>query len=146
MKGSMWGEVNANLYRSFGVLGCLTDGAVRDIDEVASAGFHAFSRGRCVGHAYGGIPVRWDLPVNVFGCTVRPGQLMHIDKHGFIALPEVDEARLVEASDFMDLLERKHTIRVGRDAQFGCKRGADIAQEAKQAFADFGAEKRAKYG
>ena len=34
---------------------------VRDLDEMAAAGFHAFSRAVCVGHSFGGIPVEWDV-------------------------------------------------------------------------------------
>ena len=29
-------------------------------------------------------PVEWDVPISVFGVTVRPGQLIHADQHGFL--------------------------------------------------------------
>jgi len=114
--GSMWGEVNATFFRALGAVGCLTDGGVRDLDEMAAVGFHAMSRGVCIGHSFGGVPVEWDVPVHVFGVTVRPGQLIHADKHGFLVVPEEDEPRLLEATEKMDELERKHTIVPGREA------------------------------
>ena len=47
-------------------------------------------------------PVEWDVPISVFGVTVRPGQLIHADQHGFLVVPEEDEAKLEEATSFMD--------------------------------------------
>jgi regulator of RNase E activity RraA len=54
-----------------------------------------------VGHGYGSL-LRWNCPVEVFGRTVHPGQLIHADQHGFLAIPREDEPRLLEASLFMD--------------------------------------------
>lgn len=142
--GSMWGEVNATFFRSLGVLGCIVDGGVRDLDEMTSVGLHAMSRGVCIGHAFGGIPVKWDIPIQVFGTTVRPGQLIHADKHGFLVVPEEDEQKLLEASEFMDTLERKHTIVPGREGVG--KSPAEISKamdEANKAFAD---TKNKRYG
>ncbi|MDF2715246.1 MAG: dimethylmenaquinone methyltransferase [Paenibacillus sp.] len=99
--GAFWGEVNSNIHRSLGCVGTITDGAIRDLDEMTNAGFKALARTMCVGHAYS-TPVRWGCEVEVFGCTVRPGQLIHADKHGFIAIPHEDERRLLEAARFMD--------------------------------------------
>merc|ERR1719473_178920 len=101
------------------------------------------SRGVCIGHGFGGIPVTWDVPVQAFGVTVRPGQLIHADKHGFLVVPEEDEARLLEASEFMDLLERKHTIRAGKEGYN--KSAVQIAADAKEAFLRFADEKKAKF-
>ena len=70
------------------------------------------SRGVCVGHGFGGIPIEWDIPIEVFGTTVQPGQLIHADKHGFLVVPEEDEARLLEATEFMDFIEVKHAIQL----------------------------------
>ena len=46
--------------------------------------------------------MEWDVPISVFGVTVRPGQLIHADQHGFLVIPEEDEAKLEEATSFMD--------------------------------------------
>jgi regulator of RNase E activity RraA len=99
--GAFWGEVNANTHRALGCVGTITDGAIRDLDEMTAAGFKAIARRLCVGHAHS-TPVRWGCPVEVFGRTIQPGQLIHADKHGFLAVPLEDEARLLEASLFMD--------------------------------------------
>lgn len=99
--GSMWGEVGATMYRNLGCVGTITDGGVRDLAEMTSAGFKAMARRLCVGHGYGTI-LSWNCDVEVFGRKVRPGQLIHADQHGFLAIPPEDEPRLLEASLFMD--------------------------------------------
>ena len=99
--GSFWGEVSANTHRTLGCVGVIVDGAIRDLDEMKSAGFKALARRLCVGHAYAA-PLSWGEPVEVFGITVNTGDLIHADKHGFLIIPEEDQARILEASLFMD--------------------------------------------
>lgn len=111
--GSYWGEVNANLHRALGCVGTITDGAIRDVDEMCNAGFKALSARMCVGHAYSW-PVRWNCEVEVFGCKIKPGQLIHADKHGFLVIPDEDQDRILEASQFMDANECKTVIDAGR--------------------------------
>jgi regulator of RNase E activity RraA len=43
--------------------------------------------------------------VEVFGRRVEPGTLIHADKHGFLAVPQEDEAGLLDAARFMDANE-----------------------------------------
>jgi len=142
--GSMWGEVNATFFRSLGVAGCIVDGGGRDLDEMTSVGLHAMSRGVCIGHAFGGIPVTWDIPIQVFGVTVRPGQLIHADKHGFLVVPEEDEQELLEASEFMDNLERKHTIVPGKEGI--SKSPFEISKAMNEANRAFAEAKKQRYG
>lgn len=113
--GSFWGEVNANTHRALGCVGTITDGAVRDLDEMTNAGFKALARRLCVGHAFS-TPVSWGSEVEVFGTKVQPGQLIHADKHGFLAVPAEDERELLEAARFMDSNECRTVIAAARDA------------------------------
>jgi regulator of RNase E activity RraA len=111
--GSLWGEVNSNTHRALGCVGTITDGAVRDLDEMTNAGFKALARRLCVGHAYV-TPVRWNCPVEVFGTTIHPGQLIHADKHGFLAVPDDETERLLDAARFMDENECNTVIPAAR--------------------------------
>ena len=113
--GAFWGEVNSNMHRALGCVGTITDGAIRDLDEMRNAGFKAIARRMCVGHAYS-CPVRWNCEVEVFGTTIAPGVLIHADKHGFLAIPEEDEARLLEAAVFMDQNECNTVIPAARSS------------------------------
>ena len=113
--GSFWGEVNANTHRALGCVGTITDGAVRDLDEMTNAGFKALAKRLCVGHAHV-TPIDWGCEVEVFGQKVLPGQLVHADKHGFLSIPFGEEKGLLEASVFMDLNECNTVIRAARSA------------------------------
>ncbi len=111
--GSFWGEVNSNMHKALGCVGTITDGAIRDLDEMTNAGFKALARRLCVGHAHV-TPVRWNCEVEVFGCRVAPGQLIHADKHGFLVIPSEDEKKLLEAALFMDSNECRSVIEAAR--------------------------------
>ncbi len=113
--GSFWGEVTSNTHRTLGCVGTITDGAIRDLDEMTNAGFKAIARRLCVGHAFS-TPVRWGCEVEVFGRTVSPGRLIHADKHGFLVIPPEDEGGLLEAARFMDSNECQTTIAAARAA------------------------------
>lgn len=112
--GSLWGEVTANTFRALGCVGTITDGGIRDLDEMTAAGFKAIARRLCVGHTHAA-PIRWGCQVEVFGACILPGQLIHADKHGFLAIPVEDEAHLLEAALFMDANEINHVIRTARE-------------------------------
>jgi len=135
--GSFWGEVNSNVHRALGCVGTITDSGIRDLDEMTNAGFKALARRLCVGHAHVA-PVQWGCEVEVFGCKVAPGQLVHADKHGFMAIPTEDEARLLETAQFMDLNECNTVIAAAREAaghsmEETLERLADADRRFKQA-------------
>ncbi len=111
--GSFWGEVNSNIHRALGCVGTITDGAIRDVDEMTNAGFKALAKRLCVGHAHVR-PVRWGCEVTAFGRAIQPAQLIHADKHGFLAIPPQDEQRLLGAATFMDNNECNTVIAAAR--------------------------------
>ena len=140
--GSFWGEVNSNIHRALGCVGTITDGAIRDVDEMCNAGFKAIARQFCVGHAHV-LPVCWNCEVDVFGCRVRPGQLIHADKHGFMAIPEEDEERLLEAARFMDSNECRTLIKATRSTQG--KSMEEILRSIDRAADEFGQNAKEKF-
>lgn len=141
--GAFWGEVNSNIHRSLGCVGTITDGAIRDIDEMNNAGFKALARRTCVGHAFS-TPVRWGIDVEVFGCRVKPGQLIHADKHGFLVIPEEDEARLLEASVYMDGNECNTVIPAARNVMG--KTVAELLSGMDEAGRQFGHNMKQTFG
>lgn len=133
--GAFWGEVNANMHKALGCVGTIVDGAIRDVDEMTNAGFKALARRLCVGHAHSW-PVRWNCAVEVFGRAVQPGQLIHADKHGFLALPDEDVPRVLEAARFMDANECNTLIAAARSASG--KTTEQFLADVQRAAADFG--------
>ena len=141
--GSIWGEVGANNARALGCVGTITDGAVRDLDEMKSAGFKAIARRLSVSHAHCW-PLSWGGEVKVFGTTVKPGQLIHADKHGFIIVPRDGQKRLLEAARFMDDNECDTVIPAGSDS--AGRTNKEILANMKVAGARFGGSTRRKFG
>ena len=103
--GSFWGEVNANVHRALGCAGVVTDGGVRDMEEVRALGFQFLAKEVLVSHAYVH-QVEVGIPVTVGGLTVRPGDLLHADLHGCIAIPHDIAAEVPAAAQLVEDRER----------------------------------------
>ncbi len=84
--GSFWGEVQANIHTRLGCVGTVTDGGVRDLDEMQSKGFNAFAAAVLVSHANIHI-IDVNVPITVGGLIVKPGDLVLGDQHGVTEIP-----------------------------------------------------------
>ncbi len=115
-KGAYWGEVNSNIHKALGCEGTIVDGAIRDIDEMRSLGFKVLAKQLCVGHAFS-CPVRWNCEVEVFGASIKPGDLIHADKHGFIVIPEEDIPSLIDSIQRLDNAERNIVLSAIKQAK-----------------------------
>jgi len=140
--GSHWGEVNALMHRALGCVGTITDGAVRDVDEMADAGLKAIARRLCVGHAFVH-PVRWGCEVEVFGTKISPGDLIHADKHGFLSIKPDEQDGLLDAARFMDTNECKTVIPAARDS-FDCNAEQTLAN-MESAIGEFSKNMKSKF-
>jgi regulator of RNase E activity RraA len=103
--GAFWGEVNASSYRALGAIGVVTNGGVRDLAEVRPLGFHFFSTHILVSHAYVHA-VEAGGEVRVGGLAVRPGDLLHGDRHGVTSIPHDIARRVADASRQVERAER----------------------------------------
>ena len=112
----IWGEVTANLYVAMGCTGGVTNGPVRDIDEMESVGFQTFASGAGVGGGFVDV-LEVGEPVEVGGVTIAAGDLIHADRHGVIKVPTELVAALPDAIRAVEEKERK-VIEVCRSAQF----------------------------
>ncbi len=85
--GSFWGEVQSAIHKSVGCVGVVTDGGVRDLDEMKEWGFNAFATTSLVSRANVHL-VEANIPVTIGGVTVNPGDLLLGDQHGVISIPK----------------------------------------------------------
>ncbi len=104
-QGSMWGEVQANIHTALGCVGCITNGGVRDLDEVRAVGFGFWAAAPIVSHAYIHL-IDCGTPVKVGGLIVRPGDLLHADQHGVINIPHEIARDIVRAANEVEAKER----------------------------------------
>ena len=100
-----WGEVNASVHMALGCVATVTDGAVRDLDEMKSLRFQAAYRTTCVSHGYVHI-VDFNKPVLLDGELISPGDLLQIDQHGVLIIPPAVLPQLQEAIDEVERRER----------------------------------------
>jgi regulator of RNase E activity RraA len=94
-----------------GIEGAVLDGGVRDVEEIErDFGFPVFSRSICPATTVGRFKtVAANVPVNVGGVIVNPGDLIVGDRDGVVVVPtSLVEAVLKEAQDIEDR-EREQT-------------------------------------
>lgn len=82
----IWGELTANINVALECRAGITNGPVRDLPEMEAAGFQTFAGGAGPGGGYVDL-LEINQPVTVGGVHVRPGDLVHADRHGVINLP-----------------------------------------------------------
>ena len=100
------GEVMATTAKALGAVGCISDGGLRDVVEVRTlGGFQYFCPGFVVSH---GNPVicEVNVPVTLDGLAVRPGDLLHGDVNGVLAIPLDVADRVAEQAQGVRAAER----------------------------------------
>jgi regulator of RNase E activity RraA len=112
----IWGEVTANLYVAMGCTGGVTNGPVRDIEEMEQAGFQTFAGGPGVGGGFVDV-LEVGEPVEVGGVPIASGDLIHADRHGVVKVPLELAAALPDAIRAVEEKERR-VIDVCRSSQF----------------------------
>jgi len=102
--GAFWGEVHSAVHAALGVAGVVTNGAVRDLDQLhprlpilagAVTPSHAFVDTEAL-----------DAAVTVFGMAVAPGDIIHADRHGAVVVPDAGLAELPAAVESVARRER----------------------------------------
>jgi len=119
-QGAQWGEVQANIHRALGCAGVLTDGSVRDLDEVRALGFQFAAAHISVSHAYVHM-VDFGLPIKVGGLWVKPGDLIRaVEAHGSSEEPTDERAGNPEEDrddEAAGIIARHHEFRESPDHQ-----------------------------
>jgi 4-hydroxy-4-methyl-2-oxoglutarate aldolase len=105
-QGAQWGEVQANIHRALGCVGVVTDGSVRDLDEVRALGFQFCAAHVSVSHANVHM-VDFGIPIKVGGVLIKPGDLIHGDQHGVCTIPHDIAGRIPEAVARVEADERE---------------------------------------
>ena len=105
-QGAFWGEVQANIHKALGCVGVVTDGSVRDLDEVRKLGFQFCTAHVAVSHANVHL-VDFGIPVKVGGAWINPGDLLHGDQHGVVMIPHEIAERIPDAAELVAADEQR---------------------------------------
>ncbi len=96
--GAFLGDMHAAILRALGCIGYVTNGAVRDLPGVRDVGLQLFAGNVAVSHAYAHI-FDFGSKVKVGGLEVRPGDLLHGDRHGVLSIPKEIAAEIPAVAD-----------------------------------------------
>ncbi len=103
--GAFWGEVNTAVHKGLGCIGCVTDGSIRDLDDLAP-GFQLIAGRVGPSHAHVHV-VEFGKQVNVAGMIVSAGDIVHADRHGAVVIPASIVAEVPAAAG---LLQRREAV------------------------------------
>lgn len=94
-----WGELLTTAAMARGAVGCLTDGMVRDTRAIRALGFPVFHGGIGPLDSKGrGEVAEIDVPVEIAGVPVSPGDLVFGDADGVVVVPQAVEAQVLSAA------------------------------------------------
>jgi 4-hydroxy-4-methyl-2-oxoglutarate aldolase len=103
---SMGGGTKLSRLQKHRCAGVITDGRLRDFDELAGYDFAAYCSGQATRWGGGEVtPFLANVPVVLSGVGVVPGQYVFADRSGAVFIPEgqieqvIEEARAVQADD-----------------------------------------------
>ncbi len=103
--GAYWGEVQSSIHKALGSVGVVTDGCIRDIPQWAP-GLQVLAGSIAPSHAHVHL-ADFGKEVRVAGMLVRSGDLIHMDQHGAVVVPEAIADKIPAACD---LLARKEAV------------------------------------
>jgi 4-hydroxy-4-methyl-2-oxoglutarate aldolase len=104
--GSFWGEVNASIHKSLGCAGVVTNGSVRDLDEMKIIHFQTFASAVSVSHAYAHLEA-FNVPIEISDENIGTNDFIHADKHGVIIIPDTVLPYIAEAARELEDSEKK---------------------------------------
>ncbi len=116
---TIWGGTSTVAAQARGLAGCVTNAAVRDLDEIAESRFPVFAPGVSVRGTAKSHPGWLDVPVSVGGVVVHPGDIVVADADGVVV---VQAARAVSVADAAEAKRRDEQSREDR-----LRRGEDLA-------------------
>jgi len=112
VRSGIWGELLSTAAANRGAVGAIVDGAVRDVAKMRAMAFPVFARATCV---YDSLNrqrvVDVDVPVEIDGVTIAPGDLVFADADGIVVVPSPIETAAIAAA-----WQKVHAENITRDA------------------------------
>jgi regulator of RNase E activity RraA len=102
-----WGGILSRAAKTRGIEGTLVDGLVRDVDESREIGYPVFARAAVPATARGRIVEEgWNVPVDIGGFEVRPGDFVIADGSGVVFVPKARIEEVLLAAEEIAAKER----------------------------------------
>jgi len=94
-RAAHFGEQMATISQRFGCVGIVTDGGLRDIQQLERIGFQCFGPGVVPSHGNPRL-IDVNVPVEIDGVCVKPGNLLHGDANGLTTIPNGLASQVLE--------------------------------------------------
>ncbi|MBC7976373.1 MAG: RraA family protein [Myxococcales bacterium] len=94
-QASVVGDILLGIARNKGIVACVTDGMVRDIDGLNEVGMPVFARGLSPNSPFKDGPGEIGLSVVIGGITIHSGDILVADKNGVVVVPRGRAAEVV---------------------------------------------------
>ena len=114
------GELSAETLKNKGVLGCLVDGYVRDVNFLIEMGFQTWSRGYTPRDIVGyWRPAGFDVEITIGDVVVAPGDYVVADRDGALRVPKgiVEEVIAIAEAAIATENKVRTAILAGTDPQ-----------------------------
>lgn len=110
MRSGLWGELLSTAARRAGCVGAIVDGAVRDVAKMTAMGFAVWA---CGTSPYDSKDrnrvIDIDVPVEVGGVRIAPGDLVVADIDGIVVVPREVETEVVRRA--WEKVNAENTVR-----------------------------------
>lgn len=97
-EAGQWGGILMEAAKARGVAGLITNGSVRDTDELIAGNFPVFSRGISIKGTSKNAGARIGEPIVFEGVRVAPGDLVRADADGIVFVPKENAGAVLEKS------------------------------------------------
>jgi regulator of RNase E activity RraA len=105
-QGAVLSDVHAEVLRALNCHAVVTNGAVRNVPELARIGFPAFASFITMSHAYVHM-VEHGTPVEILGLHIAPEDLIYVDVHGVLSVPQDHVDDVIRIATEQKLKEQK---------------------------------------
>jgi len=110
MRSGLWGELLSTAARRSGCVGAIVDGAVRDVAKMTKMGFPIWARGTCLYDSKDrNRVIDIDVPVEIDGVRIAPGDLVVADIDGVVVVPREVEADVIRRA--WEKVNAENTVR-----------------------------------
>jgi 4-hydroxy-4-methyl-2-oxoglutarate aldolase len=110
-RAAVWGGTSSSACVARGVRGCVTNGCVRDVDEIAELKFPVFAAGVSPRGTMKNHPGWHGLAISVGDCVVNSGDIVIGDSDGVLVLPAEGAERVLERARIQDTTQRERDRR-----------------------------------
>ncbi len=94
------GELSGETLKRKGVLGCILDGGVRDVDFLMRLGFQTWARYHTPRDIVGyWKPVAVDRPITIGAVRIAPGDFLLADRDGVVRIPAAQATEIVDRAE-----------------------------------------------